>query len=784
MRKILFCTTTLASALILSPGANAQAPSADKMADPSANAQADGQLADDQSAVSGGLADIVVTAQRRAENLQRAAVAVSAVSGDAIVNAGVTDTAALGRLVPSLVVTPTGGSSTAFYLRGVGTLQANAFGENPIALNYGGVYIARPNATSGTFYDLERVEVVKGPQGTLYGRNATGGAINVLPQRPKLGEFGGNVTAEYGNYDSKRLLAAINVPVGDMGAVRLAGQVVDRDGYLSDGYQDEVGQALRMSVLVEPSSRFSALLVADYFHLGGKGVGGVLAPGSAFGNSSGFAYPGYAAPRLKDRIGGADPRSIAALSLSPAPAGTFLANGFVVPPQDDGFNDSSFYGVALTVQADLGFADLTVLPAYRRTEVNSRFYTFGFRGIADEDTDQTSLEVRLSSKQDQRLRYVVGAYAFKEEQDAANAFYQGRISNTLVQPQLETTSKALFGQFTFDVSDALRIVAGGRYTDEKKTQVTPVQLYGPAGLTASAISRGEQNESRFTWKAGIEVDLGPQSLAYANVATGFKAGGFYVGSVANTFNPEKLTAYTIGTKNRFLDNRLQMNIEAFYWDYKDQQISFVGPVQIVPGTYASGGVTVNAGDARFYGVEAEMQYAIVPGGILSINGLYNNTKYTSLSYVAISAGGTPLRSGCSVTPNTSLPVAAPARLFGVDCAGKSGLNAPKWSGTVAYEHTIELGNDYQLILNGRSRLSSAYYVSLEYLPEQRQGSYMQSDASVTIRAPLGRWSLTGFVNNIEGNALIAASVSRPVLQTAYNVVSPPRVYGVRANFEF
>lgn len=777
MKIALFASTALSALIAFAPGSALAQTSATV-----AGAAAENEATDGQNTT--GLQDIVVTAQRRSENLQRAAIAVSAITGDALVSSGISDTASLGRVVPSLVVAPTGGSGTSFYIRGVGTLQGNAFGENPIAFNYAGVYVARPSAPVGTFYDLERVEVVKGPQGTLYGRNATGGAINVLPKRPDLNEFSGDLTAEYGNYDSKKVSGGINIPLGSSVALRVAGQVVDRDGYLSDGYSDEVGQAARLSLLFKPEGDWSALLVADYFHQGGKGVGGVLAPGAAFGNPSGYDYPGYAAPPLSARDGGSDPRSIAALLASPQPAGAFLANGFVEPPKGDGYNDSRFYGVSATIEGNLDFGTLTVIPAYRRSEPNFRFYTFGFLGEAKETDDQMSLEVRFASKNDQRLRYVIGGYYFVEDQKAENRFRQGSISDVFFQPDLTTESKAVFGQFTFDLLDRVRLVVGGRYTDETKKANTATQSFGPAGLLFAGTNQSRQNVSKFTYKGGVEVDLGPQSLLYANIATGFKAGGFFVGTGDNSFAPETLTAYTVGSKNRFLGNRLQVNLEGFLWDYKDQQISFVGPVQTGPNIFVAGGKTVNAGKARFYGLEADVQFALTRADLFNFNVLFNHTNYSELQYVAISAGGSPLRNGCAVTADTSSPVTAPARLFSVDCAGKPGINSPKWSGSASYEHTFELGSDLGLILGVRTRLSSSYFVQLEYLPEEKEGGYMQSDASLTLQGPGKRWSLTGFVNNIENTTINASTFVRPVLQTAYTVVAPPRTYGVRAGIRF
>lgn len=741
-----------------------------------------------------GLDDIVVTAQRREESLQRVAVAVSAVSGDAIVNAGASDAVGLSRLVPSLVVQPSAGTSLSLYLRGVGSQQGNSFAENAIALNLGGVFVARPSSLGGIFYDLERVEVVKGPQGTLYGRNATGGAINVIPRKPILGEFGGSASFEYGNYDSVKASGALNVPLGDNVAMRFATQIVDRDGYLSDGYQDDSGQAVRASILAKPSDDWSVLLTADYFHQGGKGVGSVLSPGSAFpaGVSS-----GYAAPALSDRIGGSDPRSVAALA---AYAGTlfappfcggfggFITSGCVAAPKDDGFIDSDYYGISAEIQGDLGFATLTVVPAYRRSDNRYDGYAPGFLTRTDEVSKQTSLEVRLSSNGKSDFQYVLGAYYFKEDQSALNFFDQGDLSTTRFTPNLGTKSYAAFGQGTYSLSDSFRLVAGGRYTKEDRTQRTALASGGRPGVILPPLGvpfTGDQSFKRFTWKLGLEADIGAASLLYANIATGFKAGGFFVASPPNnTFAPEKLTAYTIGSKNRFADGRVQLNVEAFYWDYADQQISFVGAVQSGPIS-VPGGVTINAGRARMYGVDTELRVKIGDHGLFSADFQYLNAKYKELNYTAISASGGPIRNGCSVTngrpANPGTPI--PSRLFDIDCSGFPTINSPEFSLNLGYDHEIPVG-DLMLVLGGRTRIESSRFTNIEYLPEQKQGGYMTSDAYVTLEGPDKRWSLTAYVNNIEDKTILGGTVVRPVLQTVYAVLRPPRTYGLRASFNF
>ena len=170
--------------------------------------------------------------------------------------------------------------------------------------------------------------------------------------------------------------------------------------------------------------------------------------------------------------------------------------------------------------------------------------------------------------------------------------------------------------------------------------------------------------------------------------------------------------------------------------------------------------------------------------MFSANVLFNDTKYTDLSFIAISAGGGPLRSGCAVTPDTSRNVAPPARLFAVDCQGRPGLNAPKWSGTVSYEHTFNLSGGYDLVFGARSRLSTGYYTALDYLPEEREDGFTQTDAFLTLQGPDDRWSLSGFVNNLEDSTVINGSVLRPVLQTVYVTLAPPRTYGIRASTRF
>ena len=733
-----------------------------------------------------GLQEIIVTAQRRAENLQRVAVPVTAVSGDALANAGVTETANLGKLVPSLVVQPTGGT-TSFFLRGVGTASQNSFSENAIAFNYNGVYIGRPTAPAGVFYDLERVEVVKGPQGTLYGRNATGGAINVLPRKPTLGHFSAEGLFEYGNYDAKKGFVAVNLPIGETVALRVAGQIVDRDGFLSDGYDDERGEAARASLLFRPSPDWSMTLVGDYYRQHGRGNGAVLLSSAAF-----------TAPPLKDRIGLADPRAnaiiagYAATQFAPPFCGSFggfVRSGCVSTASTTGYLNNRFYGLGAQIEGDMGFASLTVLPAWRKSRVDLETYVPGFLGKLQEDTDQMSLEVRLTSPDTGRLRYVFGAFFFNEQQEATNFFRQGTISTTRFTPDVDTQSLAAFGQLTFVVTDTLRLIGGGRYTKEDKRQRTAAAsggLPGPIEPMLGTPITGALTFEKFTWKAGIELDAGPASLVYANVATGFKSGGFFVASPPNnSYAPEELTAYTVGTKNRFLDNKLQVNLEAFYWKYLNQQITFVGGIPTDNGIVAQGSITTNAGRSHMYGAELDLRFAPSRLDQFFVNVQYLRGRYDDLRTANFSPTGSPVPTGCTVTGTRAAnPGINGALFFDIDCSGKPTANSPEWAANIGYERTVELGRDLSLLLGARTNLETSRFLNTNYRPEESQGGFMMSDLYATLRGPANRWSLTGFVNNVENRAVLARAGTRPILNFPVGTLRPPRTYGVRVGFGF
>lgn len=222
-----------------------------------------------------GIGEIIVTAQKRAESIQRTALSIEVLEGDSLIDRGITSSSDLTKVAPG--VQASGSGFNQIFVRGVGDYGVTISANPAVVTNLNGIPISRPQVIGGNFFDLERVEVLKGPQGTLYGRNASGGAINLVAVRPKLEEVSGYLFASYGNYDALQAEGAINLPLGSTVAVRLSGQFADRDGYLSDGTNDDKHQSLRFQSIYQQGP-VTAQLRVGYQHIGGKGAGVAVMP--------------------------------------------------------------------------------------------------------------------------------------------------------------------------------------------------------------------------------------------------------------------------------------------------------------------------------------------------------------------------------------------------------------------------------------------------------------------------------------------------------------------------
>lgn len=748
MLKVFLCTTALTGALVSVPAfAEQTAPDAAESS---------------QAAEEGGVGDIVVTAQRRDENLQKSALAVSVLSGDALTQSGVSQAQDLSKLVPSLKLSSAGGGGTQVTIRGIGSFAGNPFAEPGVAINLDGVYLPRSSGPNGLYYDLERVEVLKGPQGTLYGRNATAGAVNIIVRQPK-DEFELRANLEAGNYGKMRGELAINVPIEGVGGFRVAGVILRQDGYFKNGYADDDTNAFRAQFKFDQGGPFTLLLSGDYAHQGGKGSGAVIAL-----SETGFVSSD---PRL-----GASRDGSNVILQNVSNAITSGANPNLLPRfTEDGFIDVTNWGVSATANYDFGGAALTVIPAYRRNETHYLHFNAGFPVNSDEYSKATSLEARLSSTdKGAPLQWLLGGFYFNEDLNFNLRPFQG-VAYGVTLPVLNTRSYAAFGQLTYALTDALRLTGGLRYTDEKKTMDGQLGFQNPAfgpGFPVTFLPlTGRVSASSVTWKGGLEFDVSPASLLYASASTGFKAGGFFASQAPNTSKPEKLTAFTLGTKNRFLGNTLQLNAEAFYWKYKDKQVTHIGPIQ----PFGFNLITENAGRAEVYGAEADLIWQPTRNDRLSVNAQYLHSRYNDFIYSQTTLTGPP-QTACAVSPLTPTSVT-------VNCTGRELPRAPKWTVNLSYLHTFEIGAGNLDAMVG-TRLESRSVMGEEYLPGQYQKGYMLSNASLTWRGTDDRYTVSVYVDNIEDEVVKASSFVQPVVGLPLVTLAAPRTYGVRLGFKF
>jgi iron complex outermembrane receptor protein len=727
----------------------------------------DAPATESASGTDDGLGVIIVTAQRRSEDVQRAALSITAITGDDLLKEGVNNTEALSQATVGLEVQPSSGPYTTFSIRSVSSLSGNAFADPAVAVNVNGVYLASPTTFRGLYYDLDRVEVLKGPQGTLYGRNATAGAINIITKRPDF-DLGGYVSATVGNYDHLDFSGALNVPLGDKVAFRVAGQSAKHDGYMSIGTSDEDVQAARATLLFEPNSDLSVQLTGDWSHEGGMGAGATLRTDCSRLGKSGDGGCFVANDPYTD---------VADLSV-------YYTAAHLPPQTDHPYLDSDYYGLGLNADLTTSVGTISLVAGYRKSDVSYVTTGTSWQLREMQHPEQKSVELRLASLDGQRLQYVFGGYLLDTEMRArANGESATRHTFSDQHTNLSGWSGALFSQLTYGLTDAFRLTGGVRYTYEKKNSDSkrynvaavgpdPVIPEVPPGPPVTVV-QGSRHWNKINWKAGFEFDVGPASLIYGNASTGFKAGGFFYGPpVAHTYQPEEVTSYVLGMKNRFFDNRLQLNAEAFYLDYTNQQVSFV---KLVGG--ASTLVTENAGKSHVYGLEVESELMPADNTRISLQVQYLKAKYDEFTYVTLAPP--PAGSACTVTPG--------APQANVDCSGVVPLNSPEWTIKGSIEQTVPLANGGRIVGDASVRYEDHYQTDISFIPVGLGAGTARVNLGLTYVAPDDRFSIMAYVDNLTD----VVTISAQTMSSSYFVfpyfgsrLLAPRTFGVRANLNF
>lgn len=735
---------------------------------------------------------IVVTAQRRSENVQQVPISVTALSSEALVNANVWDVTGLTRVVPNLIINKSNQtSSVRLIVRGVGA-PGNTMAESSVATFLDGVYIARPGAIVGNFLDMEAVEVLRGPQGTLFGRNASVGLINLRSADP-ASEFSGEVAAEYGTADRMWVRGHVNVPVNDDVAIRVAGLGQWFDGYWTNqldgetygGIDDAAG---RVTLRADVTSNLRWTVKADYSRQRGDGqINLDFDPATV--------SPAQLAA-LRTRLGG---------QLPDTNLNDNIMNQFVTA----GLSDRQ-WGLTSNLEWLAGDFTIKLIQSYRDWKNTQQDGDVFFTPVpllsrtANYRSKSHSHELQLLSPDDLwdgKLNFVTGLYYFSEDfvlgeqldlnsqfcnfllppgqRPSCNALLDAgagfNATNQTVSQDMD--SIAVFGQATFRPLEKLSLTLGGRWTQDSKTARYVQVLNNPFGaaLRATEDTLLEFEDDQFTWRAAATYEPSDDVMLFATYSTGFKSGGFNSGPGSTAlgqrriFDSETVDNYELGARTSWLDRALTANITLFRMDIRGfQDRGFDGTSFIVR----------NAGNLRQQGMEAEL--SVRPSRNFNVRGglAYLDSEFTSYQ-------------GASNLPG--LPGTQ-------DLTGGRNLYSPEFQGSVGFDWTGEfagsgLGWSISPLVSFISDFNNGGVNDGN--PQNVQDGYVTANLRVSLGDLSQGWEIYAFGDNLTDTRFCATRIYQtlggalglnngvfPGSTAVRCNISPPRVYGIGGRVRF
>jgi iron complex outermembrane receptor protein len=742
--------------------------------------------------------EIVVTAQKREQVLQDVPLAVSAFSDKALDRAQIEDAADLQFSVPNAVLT--GGDR--FTLRGIGT---NALGSSDLGVQSFVNGSAIGYLPQNELFDMTRVEVLRGPQGTLYGRNTTGGAINLITRKPGH-TAGGEFNIQADNYSSIRLGGAFDAPLSDKVAVRVAGYYLKRDGYtenLSTGHNiDGRDQwSIRSTIVFDLGPHTTASLVFG-----------------RYAEDSSRAREGKRLCKAHPVLG-CDPRMLGfdspdanttilqtlAKFFTPFPAGGNIYAGAPNPTDlrkvaadtDPTYKLDQNFAI-LNVDHDFGAIKLSAIAAYsdssteQNTDWDNADLPFRFTTPITYHKDRNTVvttdrllttdsytakgstytgELRLASSFDGRFNFLVGVFGLSgrssggfETWHPAIESYQralGRPEETWHVSALSRNGRsdtwALFGETYFKVSDTVRLTFGARYTDEKRSgESRSLVLSGLLPWTYSEFAG-----HKMTGKAAIDwtpdLSFTDKTLIYASVSTGYKGGGLNNSNSAPTYGPETVTAYELGAKNTLLDGRLQANLAAFYYDYSGLQL----------GQRINGGVVTRNADARIYGLEAEFTYVPTEHVLLDANLSY---LHTEIGDFFSEDAANPAQSLTATTPTVQVNLKGNQLPHSPDAKIKIG----------AQYMTSPFVGDWTATFRADGVWQDKYFAREYNTPTDRIDAWGELDLQIRLDNEPDKMSLRFFVKNVTDEDNITNIIIEDALIGRYRNARllEPRTFGV------
>jgi iron complex outermembrane receptor protein len=585
-----------------------------------------------QAERAGGLEEIIVTAQKRVESAQDVPIALSVFDSGTLQRANIRRIEEIVMRTPNFTMMRVNVGEPQFYIRGVGSNSDSAAGDPTVGVFQDEVYIGRISGAAFDVFDMERVEVLRGPQGTLFGRNTSGGAVNFIPKRPDQ-DFYASAELDAGNYSSLAGRAVLNGGLTDTIAGRLSVSHRSHDGFseniiTGDELDDEDNWSARAQLLFGIGESSRLLLAYDF--VTDDTAGNARVPFPVFDTG---------------QVGAGNNLALGALRRI-WPAGSDVRKSYSVP---ESFQERDINGLTARFESEASYGSWTVLGAWRKVELAwyedlDGLKPFGNAGppfpppygwvlknrdVADEDAEQYSLETRLASPADSRLQWVAGLYWFTEEVNREESFLTqfsllpaagGDV--TFVQ-DVDSTTYAAFGQATYPFTDQLSVTAGLRFSYDEKdahqigrnndpTDATPgIPLFPGQPYDVKA----DDSWDSTTGRLGLDYRTGAGNLLYASISKGFKSGIFpsqnnVVQNVGEATPPEEVWSYEVGAKTQWFEDTLRANLALFYMDYQDLQLFRLDP-QLRLQTFTE--------DTTNYGAEFELLAAPADGLEVGLN---------------------------------------------------------------------------------------------------------------------------------------------------------------------
>jgi iron complex outermembrane receptor protein len=674
---------------------------------------------------------VTVTAEKRSEDIQSVPIAMHAFTQSDIKNSKIVSVADLTSQVPGLEMGELGGSAN-ISMRGIGLNTLSGDGEGAVAINLDGVYIARTKAADMLQNDLGSVEILEGPQSTLYGKNAIAGVINFSTPAP-TDDLEGNVQASYGNYDAYDLQGDVSGPLSDNTRARV---FIDHDahsGYienLTTGHDVDFLNATGGDVAVD-SDLSSALTLEVRAH----------ARQEIFGGPVWDAY---------------DP---AHLPLFLPDNAFVLANYVAIDPQKTrgGFPDHSsrgFYGGSVKLTADLGSMDLVATTGFNQFDLDTD--TDGTHidpsaGIAVhaqryEMSNTVSQELDLRSKDTSKLKWLLGAYfLYEHDQVRSIVSLPGTLVDTIVRSN--DFNYSLFADGQYPILDHTRVYAGARIFTESQTFGITNYMNGVSDCSIDAPYK--RSATDWAGRFGVQQDISDGVMAYAQYSRGYKSGAFGSADCDNEYKPERNNAFEVGFKSAWLDNRLIANAAYYHYNYSDYQVETNIP---------TGLLFVNAPHAEVDGAEASVQANPIDRldldfGISLLNARYTEFAAQNLQLIAIGLE----------TPGASL-------------AGNPLNHAPHYTIDLGAQYTLPLGADSgDLTLRGEAKFSDKFALTEANVPDTTQPAYTLANFFLTYTDPSDKYTVRAYVKNATDVHVLGGVLS---LYGLMGTFGPPRTYGV------